>query len=159
MMHSRYCLEQDNPQAELPLWTNRDHISLVGMLPLTLPESDLDEDSPLPYGHLAFVEDEARLWVCRAWYDGQELGQLVLQFGADRCQVIALHDWQLIREDEQPLRHLLLALMASAEVGVHVIAADEPMQTLLQHLLGALPFDLHNGTRLFWTSHAGVCLP
>lgn len=82
----------------------------------------------------------------------------MLQFSADRRQVIALHDWRLIREDGQALRHLLLALIRSAQVGVRVVAADEPLQTLLQHLLGALPFDLHNGTRLFWTSHAGACL-
>lgn len=66
MMESRYQLELADPRADIPLWTNQDQISLVGMLPLSLPENDLEEDNPLPYGHLAFVEDEAQLWVCRA---------------------------------------------------------------------------------------------
>ncbi len=144
--------------AEYPVWVNAAFLSLVGMLRVPLLESDLADESLLPYGHLAFVEDDAQLWVCRVWYDGRELGQVVLQFTADLRLITAIHDWQLEAINAPGVRGLLLALMSSAEIGVGVIAADEDMQQLLQHVLGGLPFDLHNCTRLYWGSYAQECL-
>lgn len=144
-------------QHDYPLWLNNSHVSLVGMVNLILPDNDLEDDNPLPYGHLAFVEDDAQLWVCRAWYDGHELGQMVLQFSSDLGAFFALHDWQLKSTEECHLKKLLLALMATASPGFKVIAADEDMQTRLQQLLGGLSFDMHNCTRIFWTSHAESC--
>ncbi len=145
-------------QTDYPLWCNSSHVALVGMLRLTLPENDLEENNHLPYGHLAFVEDDSQLWVCRAWYDGHELGQMVLQLSANLEVFFALHDWKIKSTADIPLKKLLLALMATANPGFQVIAADEGMQNQLQHLLGGLAFDMHNCTRIFWASHAQACL-
>ncbi len=159
MTEQLYQLVCSDEQAAYPVWRNAAFVTLVGMLRLNLPESDLEEDNPLPYGHLAFVEDGAQIWVCRAWHDGRELGQMVVQFSADRGRVHALHDWQLKEVADAELQRLLLALMAGARPGVQVVAADAAMQQRLQQLLGGLPFDLHNCTRLYWTSHAQACCP
>lgn len=157
-MDSQYRLERVDPLLTFPVWISPACVTLVGMLCLQLPESDLDEANPLPYGHLAFVEDQAVLWVCRAWFDGRELGQLLVQFSAELTEVYALHDWQMQLEGDHGVRELLLALMSSARSGLRVIAAEEVMQQKLEVFLGHISYDLHSCTQLHWAVHAQVCL-
>lgn len=59
-MQEVYSLQLKTRQPK-PLWASEADVSVQGMLSISTPESDFDDDNPLPYGHSIFVEDNAVL--------------------------------------------------------------------------------------------------
>ena len=136
-----------------PIWVNAHHLVIVGMLRIDHPDSDLSEDNFLPYGHTAFLEEGAELWICRAWMEGAPSAYLTVQTLPDWSSFTNLHDWQLDNERSTQLLPLLLALIASAPKGIKAIGVTEARQEELHTLIAPVLFDMHNNARLQWSDY------
>lgn len=152
-MQEVYSLQLKTRQPK-PLWASEADVSVQGMLSISTPESDFDDDNPLPYGHSIFVEDNAVLWVCRLWQAGQSVGHALLQWHADLEQLIGVHDWATPNANNEQLAAVLRALLASAPQGLRFIGMSAEHQRCINNLLAPAFFDQHNNAYLHWSEHA-----
>ncbi len=144
-----------DPASQLePIWKNANGLVIAGMLRIEVPDSDLVDENPLPYGHTAFVEEDNQLWVCRAWMAGQPLAYLTLQTSATHKDIPVLHDLRMDCPDAHSFKAVMLALVASRSDDLVCIGVDEPRQTLIHELFGYIFFDMHKNARIQWSAYA-----
>ncbi len=136
-----------------PIWSNQRSIALVAMLSVPVPDNDLVDDNPLPYGHTAFTEDDCELWVCRLWIEGSPVAYVTLQTTPEMRVILALHDWRFDDQSERTFEEAMLCLVASAQDGLTLVGISEDRQAELNRLFGPVLFDMHNNARIHWSDY------
>ncbi len=136
-----------------PLLMNTYRLVVVGMIKIEVPESDFSDSNPLPYGHTAYLDDGAELWVCRIWADNVPVAYVTTQLSHEWDRILAIHDWRMDKPSDETLMSFLLAFIATAPAGLRIICANEVEREQIHRLIGPVFFDMHEHARITWNDY------